>query len=143
MTEVLFYILEHNHLPKAQELQSCELIERFYQEKRRVYVQLATYEEASKFNSQLWTFADISFVPHELVDQFTGNAPVVIGYGQDLEAKLPREVLINLTQAIPPCYQEFELLVEIVPNEAQAKAAARERFKIYRQQQLEIKTLRI
>jgi DNA polymerase IIIc chi subunit len=40
--------------------------------------------------------------------------------------------LINLTPEVTPFYQQFNHLIEVIPNDDKLKALARKRFQIYK-----------
>ena len=85
----------------------------------------------------LWTFNDISFLPHAITEP--GHTPaerVIIGWhdrppGND-------EILVNLTAEIPAAAEKFARIVEIVTGDNRQKDQARKRFKGYREQGFEL-----
>jgi len=80
----------------------------------------------------MWTFKDISFLPHSLVDADDSN-PGTINIGwQGMTAK-SNEVLINLSATVPEFVGNFERIVEIVAPDEHSKQQARERYMHYRQ----------
>lgn len=140
MTKIDFYILED-----AQEEKSlhfvCQYIEKVYQEHKRIYLHTASYATAEKLDKLLWIFRDDSFLPHQLFDKKnTWNAPIEIGY---CESPKQGDLLINLTQAIPVFYQQFNHLIEIVFAEPTVQQLARERYRQYRDLGLELTTHKI
>jgi len=80
----------------------------------------------------LWTFRDGSFVPHELLVAGSDGklAPVTIGYGDENVA--PRDLLINLCDAIPPFAEAFPRVAELVSSDDSSKQESRRRFATYR-----------
>jgi len=135
--KVVFYILNAADL-KARNLCACKLIDKAYQSEKRVYVYCVTPEEAENLNTQLWTFNDISFIPHEIND--SPNAPVVIGWEKPLTGF---EILINFTLAVPEFFADFKHIIEIIPNESEIKAKGREKYKYYQEQGFKIETHKI
>ena len=57
-----------------------------------------------------------------------------------LEHQGPAAVLINLHDAAPPFFSRFERLAEIVGADEAGTAAARERFRFYRERGYELRT---
>ena len=88
----------------------------------------------------LWTFSDIAFIPHQICTTTAHDELVSIGYGDN---HIFGGVLVNLTQDIPASYQNFEQLLEIIPNDETLKSAARQRYKTYQQNDLVIETFKI
>ncbi|MBV9286267.1 MAG: DNA polymerase III subunit chi [Hyphomicrobiales bacterium] len=60
MTEFRFHHLERRRVDEALP----DLLERAYEEGRRVVVRAASEEMAAALNGRLWTYDDASFLPH-------------------------------------------------------------------------------
>ncbi|EKE01237.1 MAG: DNA polymerase III, chi subunit superfamily [uncultured bacterium] len=136
-----FYILAEPSL-KARDLYACRVIEKAYTNGHTIYVHTATMDEAQNFDTQLWTFRDISFVPHEIYSQnSTSGAPILIGYNGIAPEK--KEILINLTSEIPSFYQQFDHIIEIIPNDDQLKTAARKQYQVYQHSGYQMETFNI
>jgi DNA polymerase-3 subunit chi len=134
-TKAVFYILKSIDL-KARNICACRLIDKAYQAGKRVYVYVETPEEAEQLNTQLWTFSDISFVPHEVSVQGI-NAPIAIGWE---EPSPGFEVLMNLTSRIPFFFATFNHIIEIVPDINEIKIKSREKYKNYQGQNIKLET---
>ena len=137
-----FYILAESTL-KARDLYACRIIEKAYSNDKMIYVHTASVIEAQNFDTQLWTFRDISFVPHEIYNQgLSSEAPVLIGYS----AVVPtweKDILINLAPETPLFYQQFNHIIEIVPDDDNLKAAARKKYQIYQNSGYQMETFNI
>jgi DNA polymerase-3 subunit chi len=85
-----------------------------------------------ELNDLLWTFQDISFLPHCLADEARDpySAPVVIGWA----GQTPRSdgVLINLDVQVPDFARGFVRIVETVSPDSPQKQQARDRWRCYR-----------
>ena len=87
----------------------------------------------------LWLHPPIGFVPHCRADsRLAAETPVWIDHA--LEHQGPAAVLINLHAAPPPFFSRFERLVEIVGVGDEDAAAARERYRFYRERGYELRT---
>ena len=129
-TRVDFYLLASQEAD-ARWLYACRLIEKAYQKGHRVYVLCANRSEAELLDELLWTFKDDSFIPHNLQGEGPEPPPPVhIAYDQ--EPKGFNDILLNLTQAIPPCFRVFKRVMELVSNEEALKEQGRVRYKEYR-----------
>lgn len=98
---------------------------------KRVVVYTDGPTSAAELDQRLWTFQQISFVPHcRAGDTLVSSTPVVI----DCQYKnLPHtEILINLHPECPPFFQQFERVLEIVSDDETEKQVARQRFRAYR-----------
>ncbi len=135
---VSFYILKELQTIKDRDLYACRIIEKAYNNKHKVFVFLSDLEETNKFDTQLWTFSDISFVPHEIYNQANDSTQILLGY--DHKPNKTNDILINLTSNIPIFYQDFNHIIEVIPNDEQLKKLARVRFKQYKQNGAKIET---
>jgi DNA polymerase-3 subunit chi len=137
MTRVDFYLLSNGE--QARPLAACRLAHKAYRLKHRVYVLAASPEEAAQLDRLLWTFNPGSFVPHGLhAGPVDPQLPVLIGH----EAPPPEfaDVLIALAPEAPAYAERFARVAEIVgPGEAE-RAAARARFRAYRERGFEVQT---
>jgi DNA polymerase-3 subunit chi len=115
---------------------TCRLSEKVYGLGQRAYAHMASAAEARQLDELLWTFRAGSFVPHELVNSRTADAgvpPVIIGAGDDFHSDQPSgDVLINLADQIPPFFDRFERIAEIIDGTAECRRLGRERFSFYR-----------
>lgn len=118
----------------------CRLTEKAYRLDHRVHVQAGSPAQAAELDELLWTFRQGSFVPHEVIQPGQPvHAPVTIGLEEPPEA----DVLINLTDHIPPFEGRFARVVEIVDESADGRQLARERYRGYQQLGRETTTHRI
>jgi DNA polymerase III subunit chi len=139
--KVAFYILPDDG-PKARDLFACRLVEKAYNNNLQVFVNTVSQTEAQNFYDQLWTFRDVSFIPHEIYNLHpNADAPVLIGYNS-----IPNnhtDVLINLTLEVPRFYDQFKHIIEIVTNDIELKAAGRKRYKYYQEAGCQMETYNI
>lgn len=85
----------------------------------------------------LWTFRDISFLPHQRADeQVSADIAVTIGWEQDHAGQ--QDVLINLSDTIPARAEAFSRIVEIVSGDKSEREIARQRYRDYRQRGYEL-----
>lgn len=133
MSRVDFYVLSEEG-PDARLRYVCRLAERAVEQGCHVYIQTAAGSELQRLDDMLWTFSDRSFLPHEM---FTGqpasHARVMVMLGTDTGPASHRQLLINLTEAMPPDVDAYERIAEIVDVDPERKRSARERYKLYRE----------
>ena len=80
----------------------------------------------------LWTFRPGSFIPHEISTQAPPSAaPVTISH--DTETEISGDLLINLADAIPPFFDRFARVAEIIDASAECRQRGRERYAFYRE----------
>lgn len=134
MTQIDFYTHVDDKLKTA-----CALAGKAHGRGLKVTVFCPDPETAHRFDRLLWTTPSIGFVPHCAPDDaLAGETPVIVDYlGEKL---LHDEVLINLRAEWPSFFGRFQRLLEIVSSEDGDSAAARERFRFYRDRGYEIRT---
>jgi DNA polymerase III subunit chi len=119
---------------------ACRVTEKAYLAKQKVVVLLDDADTLRRFDELLWTFGDGSFVPHDGVasPESRCEAPVALTTGT-----LPpdhADVLINLSGAVPPFFERFARVAELLDARPEVRAAGRERFKSYRARSIEPQT---
>lgn len=131
MARVDFYILKQEGI-QSRNAFACRLAEKAYRLDNTVHIHTVSREDADRMNDLLWTFRDGSFVPHDLLLAATTGklSPVTIGCGEDAVA--PRDLLINLCDAIPPFAEAFPRVAELVSSDESSKQESRKRFATYR-----------
>lgn len=137
-----FYLLDSATVPTRQTF-VCKLVDKAYQQGHRLFIHVAEYTEAQQLNDLLWTFNDISFIPHalysaDLVADHASKPPILIGY--ETIPENAGDILINLTMTPPETLQQFQRLIEVVPIDPVWQLQARSNYKYYRSQGFELFT---
>ncbi|KPJ67560.1 MAG: hypothetical protein AMJ43_04760 [Coxiella sp. DG_40] len=136
---ITFYLLPSATI-EACGLYICRLTEKVYKKNHRIYIHASSEYETKTFNDLLWTFKDISFIPHNIYEENpTSPAPIQIGSSKEQPSN-HNDVLINLTQEVPNFYPNFKHILEIVPNNTTAKESSRNKYKFYQQQGCKLET---
>jgi len=134
MPRVDFYVLPEN---SSAERFACTIANKAWQQGNTVYIQTSSREIAGTMDDLLWTFNDISFIPHAMTD--SGENPgerVVIGWQDRPPGNY--EVLINLAPEISSMAERFARIVEIVSGDDRLRDQARKRYKAYRERGFEL-----
>ncbi len=88
-----------------------------------------------RLDQQLWTFDQLSFVPHLRLRSGMQAAAhqrrTPMWLVDDVAAAAECDVLINLGEAMAPGWDGFARVIEVVPADVQASAAARQRWRQY------------
>lgn len=129
-TKIEFYLLKEASLESFYKY-VCVLVEKSYEYGKKIYIHCQSPLVVQRLDVLLWTFRDVSFLPHErLQDDVSPCCPIVLGSD---EQKLDRsgDILINLCDEVPGFYSNFGTVIEIVCDDADAKKAARKRYKYY------------
>ncbi|AXS79378.1 DNA polymerase III subunit chi [Dechloromonas sp. HYN0024] len=133
MTQVFFY---HGAADKIAA--ACALLSGAYAKKKPMLVYALDNAVASGVDRTLWTHSALSFVPHCRADSpLAAETPILIT--DNLESIPQDERLMNLSQEIPPGFSRFESLIEVVGQEENDRAAARDRVKFYKDRGYEVR----
>lgn len=130
MTRVDFHVLPGNGKIAADRW-ACKLAAKAWKQGHRVYLQADSEAHALRLDDLLWTFRDISFLPHCHIRDKNGEVRVFVGHGE--AAPDEHEVMINLAHPVPSFFSRFERVLEIVPPEETARMQARERYRFYQE----------
>jgi len=142
MTRVDFYVSTNQAVDADLQL-ACRITEKAYRQKNRVYIHTNNAQQASRIDELLWTFREVSFVPHISVtgpvnEEKQAQTAVIIGCA-DIPEMAP-DVLINLSDDIPNFFTRFERVAEIVSGPESARKMARSHFKFYRERGYPLET---
>lgn len=103
-----------------------------WQQRRPVLVYVPARPAADQLDRLLWSQPSIGFLPHCRADSPLAPETPVLLTG-DLERLPQDQCLLNLADELPPGFQRFEEVVEIVSTADADRLPARERFKFYRE----------
>jgi DNA polymerase-3 subunit chi len=130
VTRVDFYILPETARRTSDQV-LCSLTGKAWKQGKRVYIHTESSDRSSKVDTLLWTFKDVSFLPHGLIDRMDAEkTPVLIGH-EDPPAD-QHDIMINMTNTVPLFFGRFDRLIEIVDHASEGKNLARERYRFYK-----------
>ena len=134
MTRVEFYFNVADKLAKV-----TELCDRAVTKSRQLTIFAQDELMANLLQPKLWQYAPGSFLPsaHPL-DENSRFAPIIVDVTGD--HLIQDDILINLKAEHPPFFSRFRYLVELVGNDEADKAAARLRYKFYRDRGYQVKS---
>lgn len=133
VTKVDFYLLGESG-EASRERFACRLAEKVYRLKQSVHIQAGDRQRAAQLDDLLWTFRDGSFVPHETIEARDTAVESPITIGGTPESLRPADLLINLTDDLPPNLSSFPRVAEIVTSDEDRKRHSRKLFSDYRSQ---------
>jgi len=138
MTRIDFYLL--NDAAGGKHQLACRLADKAWRLGHHSYILTAGAGEAAALDEQLWTFAAASFVPHAVyrADTEIPDQAVLIGHTPPPGAW--HQVLISLIPQVPEFFSRFTRVAEIVGATDDEKAAARERYRFYRERGYSLET---
>lgn len=118
----------------------CRLVDKAWQQPHSVHIHVSSNEEAQRLDDLLWTFRDISFIPHQWMQ--TPDSPIttpVTIATEKLTHWVPG-ILFNFHPEIPDFFTLCSRVIEIVSDEPVDKARGREKYKHYKTQDYPITT---
>jgi DNA polymerase-3 subunit chi len=134
VTQIDFYTNVADKLATA-----CRIAAKAYSVGNRMLVLCPDSDVAARIDRMLWTTPATGFVPHcAPTDPLAAETPIIVDAAGDTPAG--DQVLLNLRPEWPSFFARFERLIEIVSHDEVDKAAARERFKFYRDRGYEMRT---
>ena len=136
MTQVDFYVLNNAPLAQAERF-VCLLVEKAFKKGHKIHVQTNNAEQTERIDKLMWTYNDLSFLPHVTSgDELQQETPIHISHLDN--STTFNDVLINLKSEIPVFFGLFNRIAEIVADEPRLKQLARQRYRQYKSQGLEI-----
>jgi len=142
MARIDFYVLGHSG-ELARQTFACRLAEKAYRLDNTVHIHTDSKAIAERVDEMLWTFRDGSFVPHHLIGRGQQGMASPVTIGCDAEDIEPRDLLINLGDAIPKCADAFPRVAELVTSDEDCKQRSRRRFAKYRDQGHQLETHKV
>lgn len=135
-----FYVLESPG-DEARARFACRLSEKAFSLSHRVHALTADAQDATYLDDLMWTYRAGSFLPHAVADSGEDHdTPVTIGCDS---SDCAGELLINLTDEVPSCFEQFERIAEIVDASDAGRQHGRRRFSFYRDNGYQPQTHRV
>jgi DNA polymerase-3 subunit chi len=126
-----FYVLTAA-TPAARLQFACRLTEKAYGRRHHTHAHLPSAAKARELDQLLWTFDDSSFIPHELSQRVEDSNDVPVTIGFETGSEMAGDFLINLANEIPPFFDRFNRIAEIIDASPDGRQQGRERFSFYR-----------
>ena len=125
--EVKFY---HNAPDRLRA--ACAITAKAVRAGHKVIVFAPVSSVAKQYDALLWTYQPLAFVPH--VSIHSPLAPQTLVLIVESLNDLPYDdLLINLADDLPVGHARFHILVEIVTDDEAGRAAARKRWRYYKE----------
>ncbi len=136
MTQVDFYSGASDKL-----LVACRLSAKAIQQALNIIVFIPDSTLFERFDKLLWTYSPISFVPHcRAGDKMADRTPVILSAdSEETLLFLNHNIMLNLHDDVPPHYEQFQRVIEIVGDASNDKGIARKRYRYYQEQGAEVR----
>lgn len=137
MIQVDFYILQ-TFVRQRKERLACQIADKAWHQNYQVYVHTESQMAAEQIDLMMWVFKEESFLPHDIYYSNTPSpAPIQIGYTE--QACENMEVLINTSKVVPPFFEQFQRIAEIVASDNIEREAGRNRYRLYQEKNCVLK----
>lgn len=139
MTQIDFYTGATDRL-----LITCRLCTKAIQQGLRTLIHVPDEGLAGRLDKMLWTFSSTSFVPHcRMDDRLAKVTSVILNNRPELLETDGFNVLLNLAETIPPGFEHFQRIVEVVDEMEDNKLHARKRYRHYQAQGYDVRHHRL
>lgn len=108
---------------------TCMLAGKAWPTHQRICIACKSIEDTRLIDEAMWSQPALRFIPHGIAGEAVSeNAPVIIG-----TQPLAADILIDIRQlhTLPPECPSYTRILDIVIDDADARTAARERYKHY------------
>ncbi len=121
---------------------TCKIIKKFYEEGKKILVSSKNSILIDDLNKLLWTFEQLSFIPHSTSKDYDSFTPVLLtetGYKNDSIIEKDYNIFINLDDEVKTDYYNYEIVIELVSGNEHQKNLAREKYLYYKNNRLNVK----
>tara|TARA_B100001996_G_scaffold67137_1_gene48808 strand:+ start:2058 stop:2483 length:426 start_codon:yes stop_codon:yes gene_type:complete len=134
--QVHFFILDKsNDLEKS----ICQIVKIYYKQKYKIVIKADNKSLLNNLDTMLWTFEQISFIPHCTQDNFDEDVSVLLCDDKYSYDNNKYNVLFNLNMKEREKNNNFKILIEIVTQNELQKDCARKKYTYYKNNNLDIK----
>lgn len=139
MTAIDFYVLAGQG-QRDQLHFTCRILEKALAKNNQVLLYTSGKEQAEKLDQLLWTAMPESFIPHALIGAADApkQCPVHIGWENDPGQH--HDILINLSNEMPPFYSRFQRYIGIVVQHDKVLNYTREHYRFLKERGYHINT---
>jgi len=141
MTErVDFYVL-NSGTPEQRRAFACRLTEKAYLRDLSIVIVSDTLPDTQALDDLLWTYDERSFIPHKITGEGHAPDPATKVHLTALpESAPPADLLVNLAARLPPHWEGYGRIAEVIDADAERRRLGRERFKMYRDFKVTLET---
>jgi DNA polymerase-3 subunit chi len=149
MSQIDFYILAENSSRNIDQI-ICRLCEKALTQSLNVLIYTQSTTQAQQLDHLLWSFKNNSFIAHKDLLNLSESEqntittsffyPVIItnnsrSFSQQSNQPTQQsyQLLINLSAEIPPNFEQFPRIAEMIDKHSNEKNLARNRYRYYRQ----------
>ena len=133
----MFYNLQDNN---QVDKSICRITNFYYKKKLKILIIGEDKAQIDTLNDLLWTFEQISFLPHSFESEYE-STPVVLCMSDNLQSILDKykfDVLFNLSRNKINLDTVARYFIEIVTSVEKQKLNARDKYAYYKENQIKV-----
>lgn len=120
----------------------CKLTKIKWRLGKSIFIACENELQAIQIDTLLWKIDQNSFLPHNLFrPPYLNNTPIIIYWGQHCYNNQSKDILINLMHENLHLFQNFNEIIDFVPEQNILKKWARIRYKTYKKTGFQISVL--
>lgn len=139
MTQIDFYVLAGTSQLEQMQF-ACRLLAKAQKKHNRVFIYTDSEVLAKQMDELIWTYLPQSFIPHSLEQDPSAPAHSPVQIGWQSEPRHHHDILINLSQQIPPFFGRFSRYLGVVVQDDAILAATRQHYKYLKDRGYQITT---
>jgi DNA polymerase-3 subunit chi len=137
-SDIIFIVL--NSAVKSRIV--CDLADKCYQNSRRVAIYARDEEECKKYDSLLWTWKQQSFVPHRYLETLSESLPEPVVLTTQIDSPADYDTVLMIDPLPIEQVQQFTTVIDFAEKyDSQGIEQSRKRYKVYKEQNLNIESL--
>lgn len=131
------------HILREQDdlyLSTCKVIKEYYHLGNKIIVLCDDKEQVNNLDKLLWTFEQVSFIPHTSDINYDPITSVLLldkNYANKNINKKDYNVILNLTN--DTILDDVEIIIEIVGNNNEQKKISREKYHFYKKNNIDVR----
>lgn len=126
MTKIDFHILPTEQSNERFHY-AARLVMKAQTHGHRVLIALNSEEELNAMSTQLWAVTPDSFLAHNVITEV--DCTIALTFNDECGEHF--DILVNLSDAIPPYFTRFNRVFEVVSQSSHVLTSSRERYRYY------------
>lgn len=139
MTLADFYVLAGQETQDQLQF-ACRLLEKAIANNNSVLLHTDNEQQAKDLDALIWSFRPDAFIPHTILGAADAPADCPISISWQDDPGHHHDIMINLSQEIPPFYSRFQRYIGIVVQHDQVLQHTRKHFRFLSDRGYNIKT---
>ena len=123
-------------------LSICGIVKKYYNGGHKILVKFYDQDLMDNINKLLWTFEQLTFIPHSTNIEYDCTTPVLLyqnDYKNDSIIKKDYNIILNIDTVLDVTDNDHEIIIEIVSCDENKKNIAREKYLYYKKNNLDVK----